>query len=72
MRLRAVDYFGTLAKGSHLIFTHGGLITSYLYKAGVTQMPNNCSFLGVHLVDQGGEFRELAFQWEFPYIEEDI
>ena len=72
VRLRAVDYFGTLAKGSHLVFTHGGLITSYLYKAGVTQMPNNCSFLGVHLADQGGEFRELAFQWDFPYIEEDI
>jgi hypothetical protein len=39
-------------------------------------MPNNCSFVGVHLKDGRGEdlgeFKDLAFVWEFPYIEEDI
>ena len=35
VRSRAIDYFSTLSKGNHLIFTHGGLITSYLYTAGL-------------------------------------
>ncbi len=39
-------------------------------------MPNNCSVIGVHLKDdqkeQYGELKDVAFVWEFPYIEEDI
>ncbi len=37
-------------------------------------MPNNCSFVGVYLNDVAdlGEYKELGFLWEFPYIEEDI
>jgi broad specificity phosphatase PhoE len=54
VRARAVDYFRTFKKGNHLVFTHGGLITSYLYNAGVQTMPNNCSFVGVYLNDQEG------------------
>lgn len=58
------------------MFTHGGLITSYLYDAGVHTMPNNCSFVGVYLNDQEGSdlggYKELGFVWEFPMIEEDI
>lgn len=69
-----------MAKGNHLVFTHGGLITSFLYNAGVKQMPNNCSFVGVYLNDESdsgttkdmGEYKELGFVWEFPFIEEDI
>ena len=65
VRCRAVDYFQTFGKGNHLVFTHGGLMTSYLYQAGVKQMPNNCSFIGVYLNDVGqenpGEFKELGF-----------
>ncbi len=51
VRERATSYFRTLGQGNHLVFTHGGLITSYLYNAGVHTMPNNCSFVGVHLKD---------------------
>ena len=51
VRARAVNYFRALPDGKHLIFTHGGLITSYLHAAGVQQMPNNCSFVGVYLND---------------------
>lgn len=51
VRKRAADHFRTLAKGNHLVFTHGGLITTYLYNAGVKSMPNNCSFAGVYLND---------------------
>lgn len=73
---RATDYFRTFSKGNHLVFTHGGLITSYLYTAGVQTMPNNCSFVGVYLNDEEGkalgEFKELGFVWEFPFIGEDI
>ena len=76
VRSRAQEHFRTLAKGNHLVFTHGGLMTSYLYSAGLTQMPNNCSFIGVSLKDKEGEdlgeFREMEFVWNFPYVEEDI
>ena len=58
------------------MFTHGGLITAYLYELGVRQMPSNCSFLGVSLEDQDekllGEARALEFEWRFPHVEEDI
>jgi broad specificity phosphatase PhoE len=51
VRQRAVEYFRTFARGNHLVFTHGGLITTYLYSAGIKQMPNNGSFVGVYLND---------------------
>ena len=76
VRQRAQELFRTFGTGNHLVFTHGGLMTSYLYSAGLHQMPNNCSFVGVNLKDGKGddlgEFKDLAFVWEFPYIEEDI
>ena len=50
-RQRAVEYYRTVGRGNHLVFTHGGLITTYLYHAGVLSMPNNCSVLGVTLND---------------------
>ncbi len=49
VRTRASEYFKKLGTGNHLVFTHGGLITSYLYNAGVNTMPNNCSVIGVNL-----------------------
>lgn len=66
-----------MPKGNHLTFTHGGLITAYLYDYGVKQMVNNCSVVGVSLKDKIesenlGEVKKLEFVWEFPYIEEDI
>ena len=57
----------------HLVFTHGGLIASYLHSLGVEEMPPNCSLLGVLLEEGGsGKPEDLVFQWDFPYIEEDI
>ncbi len=35
VRKRAQTYFTGLNRGTHLCFTHGGLITSYLYKHGL-------------------------------------
>ena len=70
-----MNYFEKLGQGNHLIFTHGGLITTYLYNAGLKTMPNNCSFVGVNLKEDKselGEYKDLSFVWEFPYIEEDI
>jgi broad specificity phosphatase PhoE len=49
---RATDYFRLLPKGNHLVFTHGGLITSYLYDNGLKEMVPNCSVVGVSLNDQ--------------------
>ncbi len=74
VRKRAISYFETLGKGNNLVFTHGGLITSYLLKEGVTEVPNNCSVFGVLLNEDKdlGEVKKLAFEWHFPYIEEDI
>lgn len=56
------------------MFTHGGLITAYLYEQGLQEMLNNCSVVGVNLNDEGdlGKPKSLEFKWEFPYIEEDI
>eukprot|EP00347_Sterkiella_histriomuscorum_P013107 403365991 len=76
VKQRATEYFSTFGVGNHLVFTHGGLITSYLHHAGVTQMPNNCSFVGLSLQNDKskdlGALKELEFVWEFPNIEEDI
>ena len=53
VRSRALSHFMNLENGtSHLVFTHGGLIASYLnYNFGdeMEQMPSNGSFLGVAL-----------------------
>ena len=69
------DYFGTLGNGNHLVFTHGGPMTTLLLDYGVTQMPNNASFYGVTLDDQNirdGRIKSMEFEWQFPVIEDDI
>ena len=71
VRLRAQIYFKQLNRGTHLCFTHGGLIASYLHKHGVTEMPSNGSVVGV-TVGEDGLAEKLDFLWDFPYIEEDI
>lgn len=71
VRERATGYFKALDKGTHLCFTHGGLITSYLYKQGISQMPANGSVFGVKIYEDGSA-ESLDFKWDFPYIEEDI
>ena len=35
VRTRTNEYFKTFKEGNHLVFTHGGVITSYLYNAGI-------------------------------------
>ena len=77
VRARAIKHFKTFDSGSaHLVFTHGGLIASYLnYHFGeeMEQMPSNGSFVGVALREDGsGEPDHIDFSWQFPYIEEDI
>jgi len=72
VKSRAARYFSSLdADKTHLIFTHGGLITSYLYDLGVEEMPPNGSLLGVYLKEEGTP-ESIDFEWHFPYIEEDI
>lgn len=71
VRLRAQTFFSGLNRGTHLCFTHGGLITTYLHQHGVEEMPPNGSVLGVTLAEDGSA-ESLEFNWEFPYIEEDI
>ena len=68
---RAKLFMRSLDQGTHLVFTHGGLVTSLLQNHGVTQMPSNGSVLGVNLEEDGSP-KDLNFYWEFPYIEEDI
>ena len=74
VRARAIEHFSSLEKNkTHLVFTHGGLVTSYLYDLGVTEMPPNCSFVGVTLEEgDSGLPASVDFEWNFPYIEEDI
>jgi broad specificity phosphatase PhoE len=73
LRTRAIQFMNALPKNkSHLVFTHGGWIASYLRAIddAATILPN-CSVVGVRLC-QHGEPEAVDFQWEFPYIEEDI
>ena len=67
VRQRAIQYFTSLERGRHLIFTHGGLICAYLAEHGVDSMPNNCSFIGVRMKEhKGAEVEKVEFVWEFP------
>ena len=68
---RTQDFMKKLNKGTHLCFTHGGLITNYLQAHGFTEMPPNCSVIGIE-VNEIGQAEKLEFHWEFPYVEEDI
>ena len=70
MRLRAQLYLRNL-HGNNVVFTHGGLISAYLHAHGVEEMPSNGSVVGVTIKDNG-EAESLEFQWDFPYVEEDI
>lgn len=73
LRARAVQFMKGLSPGkSHLVFTHGGWIASYLriLDAEASILPN-CSVVGVGL-KQDGTPENVEFQWEFPYVEEDI
>ena len=57
------------------MFTHGGLIASFIENLdeNLTEMPSNGSVVGVSLRnDKSGEPEKINFQWDFPYIEEDI
>ena len=79
VKQRFENHLSTLQAGNHLIFTHGGPITTLLLSHGVTQMPSNCSWFGVTLDDQNpstslasGEIKSLEFEWNFPVIEEEI
>ena len=50
VRKRAETYFSNFkTEESHLVFTHGGLMTSSLYDLEQFEMPPNGSFIGVHL-----------------------
>ena len=57
VRKRAQDYFSNFKRNeAHLVFTHGGLIASYLHSLGVEEMPPNGSFVGVLLKeDESGK-----------------
>ena len=64
------DFLSTLPLGNHLVFTHGGPITTVLYDKGVESMPTPGSLLGVTLSD--GKIASLDLNWEFPVVEEDL
>lgn len=53
VRLRAIKFLASLDKGTHLCFTHGGLITAYLQAQGLKEMPTNGSVLGVTVSEDG-------------------
>ena len=48
---RVQDYFSSLSVGNHLVFTHGGTLTTILYDHGIEEMPNNGSVFGVTFND---------------------
>ena len=75
VKSRVEEYFATLPHGNHLIFTHGGPITTVLLSKGIDRMPNNCSWFGVTLDPDNlsdVEVKSLDFQWMFPKVQDDI
>ena len=72
---RTESYFGSLANGNHIIFSHGGPITISLKEFGVGSMPSNGSIAGVTFDDSiitDGKVKTLEFLWEFPVVQDDI
>ena len=72
VKARMEEYFASLPEGNHLIFTHGGPITTVLLDKGIDRMPNNCSWFGVTLEEGEGRVKGLEFQWMFPRVQDDI
>ena len=77
VRERAIKHFSSLEnRHAHLVFSHGGLIASYVdhyFEGEMEEMLPNASFIGLHLREDGsGEPDSIDFRWDFPYIEEDI
>ena len=72
VRKRGLLFLKQLSLGSHLVFTHGGLICSLLQDFDINQMPENWSLIGTIANDETKEIKEIDFFWEFPRISEDI
>lgn len=47
VRARTEEFFGTLEKGNHLVFTHGATITTSLQDHGIETMPTNLSLIHI-------------------------
>ena len=69
---RGLLFLKQLNLGSHLVFTHGGIICSLLQEYKVDQIPENWSVIGTIANEETKTIEELDFLWEFPSISEDI
>ncbi|CAI2380049.1 unnamed protein product [Moneuplotes crassus] len=72
VRDRGQIFLNKLPEGTHLVFTHAGVICSLLQDYGVAEMPETCSFVGATLDSDSKELKMLEFLWEYPVISEDI
>jgi broad specificity phosphatase PhoE len=68
---RAHKFVGSLSPGKHLVVTHGGWMCSYLYTIGITEMPNNCSAIGIGLKDKEVTPDKIEFYWEYPKVNDE-
>ena len=72
---RLEAYFALLPEGNHLIFTHGGALSSVLQDFDQEEMPSNGSIIGVTFDESdhsNGVILNKEFEWLFPVVEEDI
>ena len=74
VRKRGLLFLNKLPIGTHLIFTHGGVICSLLQDFGIDEMPDNWSFVGATMEkeNEGSRIKMVEFYWEYPVISEDI
>ena len=86
VKLRVSSFLWGLDNGSHLVYTHGGPLTTLLLDHGVRQMPSNGSFYGVIIkpesdaaagvqadpIEVENPIERVEFSWEYPMVEEEI
>ncbi|EAR88600.1 histidine phosphatase family (branch protein 1) (macronuclear) [Tetrahymena thermophila SB210] len=71
-RKRAIQFFGKLPEGNHLVFTHGGLMCSLTWYLGLQNTLPNGSLVALQLDPKTNEPNKIIFDWSYPKEEEEV
>ena len=68
VRARSLEFIEQQKLGTHLVFTHGGVIYSLLKDQGLLTIPPPGSIIGTIIDHDTMEIHCIDFTWEFPII----
>ena len=68
VRARSLEFIEQQKLGTHLVFTHGGVIYSLLQDQGLLTIPPPGSIIGTIIDHDTMEIHCIDFTWEFPII----